>query len=1428
MADFNVSRDRDAYHVVRGYRYQIDLTILRWLKLKPQECLELERGEDIDLVNGAVTGSNEGLHRTVEQVKHLSRNLTLRSDECLSAIANAVEHSQHNPDLKILFRFSTNADPVAERPSPYDDRVPAIMVWEGLRQGTVVQAERLPRLRGIRSVLFQAAKPARFNAETWEGFRTFVTSTAEPSLLEFIRGFEWSTGTAECEDIETSIHQSLVASELCTDVKKAQLLFCRLFLHVVRLISQPGVKRLDQADLVAQGDLPDLSAEDQEILGLINDRVLSLERRVTAVEAIVEEHGQALASLNQAMEGLAESYGLRGTVSLVATPLSKTAPMRGPLVAARQRTVDSIITAFASKTWMAFHGCVGSGKTQLSMLIADAMPGELLWGSFRGDAESAAENRLLWGLRNLSGGTAADDVHTLVRAAIAVLTVPMIVVLDDLPRVSEGTRLSALLVELADAAASRTVKLLSSSHYPLPAGLLDLLPEGQCEQLPVPPFSDKEAAELFAVRGAPDNLLLPDTLSWLNGCARCHPTLLVAIAQYLSQTGWRLQREQIEGLTRWEHAVDVSPETVRRLLETVDDGTARDLLYRLCLAIGEFDRNDVVAAAAAPPPIAKPQERLNDLYGRWVQPEPGEMMSVSPLVVPLSATEQSAEVQKGVNHVLAERVLSQRTYSVVDLAKAFHYLCRSDNHNMAAVLLVKGFSEVGLSDAHRQWLRETCPYENLEPHAELGVRIYLLALQARFVLEIGGNAEPLLRNCEELVDAADGPHAWGVVIAAVMLLPQLASIDFSRSVRLQRAAIDAYPRIRIGERMLTIPDESLGSLVWFNAIGIRTCDDLLAWVATLERLPAEDRQKAFGSFGADLGCRTAMDRPWMRGHELGGNRTDWRQVSGIYERVVGMADGLHLPLLWATAVRARVIVLASYCKDLDAGLHVAKNAMSQDILDPTGRFLIAEAMGRQLIYAEKYEEAQPWLEQARFPTNEADVGLCYRARIELSKAFGHEDPARAIEEVEGAVEIVRAHPQSVADTEMAIAVGELGIAKFLAGDKAGAFACMDEAADRLLACENDSVDWKQLVVMFGHTLSYQFSVAAMGVPPDSSWSGEAYSPPYRGIFLTYMSERVSFYNTDLRETLYVLLAGFAEAVGNDDRCRYWALAGLEIAHRSGLSESIGTLGSRALPTFVVEDRLDEAVDLALEFCAAAEAIKVWRDQGKHFLKERISLLDALGQKPNEHWNLAEFWAIQQGVIPCLFRIGTVALSDHDRAMSLCDQLAATCERQAQHASNDALWRTVRDMLRNIADPATGHLTIHERGNEGARTNNDFLYVLGYLGVCLKPDAPLIGCAINQVMVMAYVSRSVPINSGVYRRVILPFIEGFWQKALEQQRFRFTTPRLIADTFADAVKKPPQERAAAILRVIMPGLGTRLPQEAEKAREWLQGTKENAQ
>ena len=43
---------RDAWGVIRGFVYRkVDLTILRWLGLVSNQSLELEKGEDIDLIS---------------------------------------------------------------------------------------------------------------------------------------------------------------------------------------------------------------------------------------------------------------------------------------------------------------------------------------------------------------------------------------------------------------------------------------------------------------------------------------------------------------------------------------------------------------------------------------------------------------------------------------------------------------------------------------------------------------------------------------------------------------------------------------------------------------------------------------------------------------------------------------------------------------------------------------------------------------------------------------------------------------------------------------------------------------------------------------------------------------------------------------------------------------------------------------------------------------------------------------------------------------------------------------------------------------------------------------------------------------------------------------------------------------------------------
>ncbi|BAZ33703.1 hypothetical protein NIES4074_62170 (plasmid) [Cylindrospermum sp. NIES-4074] len=118
MSSFTPVRNRDAWSTIRGYVYQVDLTIQRWLDLEPNQILELECGEDIDIVNRALIADSEECDRLLEQVKHRDNQITLRTPEAVTAIACFIEHRQTNSTANnLIFRFTTNTKVGKERQS---------------------------------------------------------------------------------------------------------------------------------------------------------------------------------------------------------------------------------------------------------------------------------------------------------------------------------------------------------------------------------------------------------------------------------------------------------------------------------------------------------------------------------------------------------------------------------------------------------------------------------------------------------------------------------------------------------------------------------------------------------------------------------------------------------------------------------------------------------------------------------------------------------------------------------------------------------------------------------------------------------------------------------------------------------------------------------------------------------------------------------------------------------------------------------------------------------------------------------------------------------------------------------------------------------------------------------------------------------------
>lgn len=243
MTTFVHDPRRGASATIRGFVYQVDLTIQRWLGLGEYEALELERGEDIDLVaRGVSVGTDE--ERLLEQVKNLTGSVTLRSAVALESVANFAQHRVRNPNVRLLFRFTTTATVGLEQGAPFPAAQPGIVIWSRLRNRETGETEEVAAANALRVFYRDLERPNCIADEAWHALRGLVEEAPDEQWLDFLTSFEWSTGNDQPATLETSVDADLIRQRFATDERTAAEQHRTLFVHVIRLLATSGDKRL--------------------------------------------------------------------------------------------------------------------------------------------------------------------------------------------------------------------------------------------------------------------------------------------------------------------------------------------------------------------------------------------------------------------------------------------------------------------------------------------------------------------------------------------------------------------------------------------------------------------------------------------------------------------------------------------------------------------------------------------------------------------------------------------------------------------------------------------------------------------------------------------------------------------------------------------------------------------------------------------------------------------------------------------------------------------------------------------------------------------------------------------------------------------------------------------------------------------------------
>ncbi len=1401
-SQYTLPRDRDAYSTIRGYVYQVDLTLRRWLDLEESQHLELERGEDIDLVNRAINASStEEAGRLLEQVKHREQNLTLRNPAALEALANAVEHLAANSSLDLRFCYTTNAAITSERPCPFPQGTAGITLWEQVRQGQLTGSAPTDATTALARFLSQAARPDGFDADVWDRFQQVVASADLTGFAALVSRFEWSTSETDARAITPEIMGLLSQRSLAADAAEAEQLYQRLFLFVFKRLSEPGIKRLTRAELQQQLSASTLSTTDHATLARLTQCFSIVKLKVDELEA-------ALTSVSDDVRQLARTQGIHATLLRGNLPIDLAPPPALSRLSQRADVVDRLFENLGRSVWTALTGASDTGKSQLAVLLIARVGNLAGWVRFGHDMETVTASIILdSAIGSMCGEARPETESGWYQRACPRIGCGKIIVLDDLPRLTGTDPLTQRLLLLASACKAAGVRLVSTSHHQLPTRLISSLGEGEFAIAPVPMLTEGEVRETLAAYEAPETLLSGGAVRLVHVSTGGHPLLVSLAAGYLRDREWRFSGEEVEGLMRGEHAESITDEVLDRIMRSLA-AQQRDLLYRLALPVGAFMFDVVTALAQVTPPVDRPREQLNKLLGAWVQRDAERQFIVSPLVRRVSSEALDATTKTGCHLSLAELIVRE-TMSIYQAQQAINHFCQAEAFDRAGSLFLflldeartlEAGKDIGLLDA--MWAESPLP-----DGMDLSIKLIARGLQIAVLSKYNRPIDYVLGDLDCMMAAATDAQRHAITGVAVLAAVYLANSDPDRTLQYIGRALPLDDTQQAGdEEMFLAEGRRLDDMLWFLVPQLVTPARLGMWLSIVEGLSADRRQRLLRGEEALLGCVVVADR--LRIEEAGRPeaRRQWRDtlaaVDDLRERARAMGSGA----LEGAAIRTLLAIHGEHLRQLDNAVVIATEAIGRLREDPDAIFMVAGMLGRQYAFAMRPDEARPMLEMAIAQPAGERTHERMMTLLAAGECFGAVDADRSVQYAEQAVRLARSE-ESIPVIEAARAGAELASALFIRSPtREGAiavFGTWSEAAERLIDSRDESDEWKDLFVIFAHQTSYLTSMALRGQPPSAIASGEEFSAPIRGVFVRTSPGRVALHRSSSVQAVMWMLSQYAATAGNDQAAARWLgrVSSLTDPTRLRLVEAM--IGHDMIPGLIISGKYAEAADAALRFCHANHLFTQAQIQNQDEMERGVDIAASWNGLPATQREMIERRAALLAVVPAACWIGMQMLQNQEQGIAHGRSLASACRQIGSTATDPGLWTAIADMMDQVCQDQASARELVTLGNANTADSRRVVAIMAYLGASLHgtPDE-----AFNsQLAIMPALFECSRPNSPNHRLLLLPFVERFWSTTFERSRFLFRNPAIVADALAAAVQVPHARRVKAILRAIRLGV-----------------------
>ncbi len=1354
---FQEIKNRDAWATIRGYVYQVDTTLLRWLGLNDNELLELERGEDIDIIQQSISG--EETSRLLDQIKFRESNITLNNTSVIETIVNFITHRDSNPGMNLFFRFVTNSGYGIERPEIFTGGKSGIEKWielsskneEEVKDELLVLKDHL--LKKI--IEIYGNDDDKISAEVKSSI-DFLTVCSTSDLFELVSSFEWSLENDDEKQISSRVKDLLIEKGIAAE-EATEKVYALLFLYLFKLLSGKGIKRLSKTDLDEQIKRG-ISATDQRLFGIINDlnnalkaRLAELEKRVSGAETDITNIFSLIKNIDSSTEF---NYQVNN--------LSLNPPSLIINGSKRIEKVSTILNYYKQRSWILLQGINGSGKSQLAAMVSQKFTSSF-WLDLRPFTEDETKAGMVLHafLKHISGREISNqsDMDHFARS----LPDGTVLVVNDLFRTSpQSLQLNELLVLLNNSFSKTGAKLLTTSNYPIHQSIKERLIHDSFLEISNLEFSDQEIIEYFHNNGAPELVL--NFLNVITVVTARNPRLISAILRRLKTINWgQNSNEVINEMFGKEFTEEILNDVQVSIRKFITDVESKELLYRLSLINWSFGNQEIMHVSDVQKSIEHPNEKLADLVNIWIQQQ-GSEFQMSPLIHDIGKKNLHPDVINNTYVALGKSIMTKKKLDLLSASRAINQFIAGKAFDLASEVLIVVLNSAQEEDqlkTIKEWgYLDYWKTTSLPPEISISMRIHIRNHQLRIADALGLDTTFYLQELVTYSHNTDlDPHSKFTI--SLMLISQMARVDLDSFWFNFNNAFNTLNSFSPEEKERFLDHVNILSTgLWLPLQLLKTDEGIYQWIKSIESI---EQTYSIDFFNNSI----AQSAVTIITQNLINNNTDqnWQKVFSVLEYMLEVFKRRKKQVLEAAVTNEIIALTFVKIKNRSKGLDLFYEAFNR--IDSTdARYLLSENIGKLLYDANEKEDASKWLLQA-VQFNSTDQESFIDTLTYTAAAISKTDRIKAVECCIQALQLAK-EKDFYSELDYIQLNGELAIAYWVNGDIKHSYECFEEIILRLFDVKEKVIDQKKWIRLFklsAHALGYiSAEVAGKSVP---KIHGEEYFEPEQGFFSFNTKDLSDIYDSSDDPMAFVQLAEIAEIIGDLPKAYQHSIKAFDLARKNGNAKRIIMVAATCSQYSLINFKVEESLESYLLFSATSSFLQGQSLEEKYSNLKQETFDQLLKDKPSKAWDSAENASLVFAVIPMLIMVMTDYIENLPNKEQRLDEYLKMLKNYEQRASDPALWNLVEEMSRRIITGQMSQQEMINRGNTFGENNKQHEQIICILGMIFSTNDSQ--SAIKQMLnIMPYFTKTLDATASILHYSILPFVKSICVRLLANQ------------------------------------------------------------